>query len=54
MNFTMIAVLSALFGGIANILVKRVVKDIKPEHALGPGFLFVAVVLALFSPLFYH
>ncbi|KKW42013.1 MAG: EamA-like protein transporter family [Candidatus Magasanikbacteria bacterium GW2011_GWA2_56_11] len=52
-NFTTLAIFSALFGGLANIFVKRVVERVRPEYALAPGFLFIAASLALFSPWFY-
>ncbi len=52
-SFTLIAVASALFASIANILARTLLKDLKSQSVLGINFLTMAATLALLSPLFY-
>lgn len=52
-NFTLIAIGSALFGSIANILARTLLKDLKSQDILGINFLTMGATLLLLSPLFY-
>lgn len=54
-NFTIIALGSAFFAAIANILARTLLKgDLKSRDMLGINFLTMTSVLVLFSPAFYH
>lgn len=52
-NFTLIAIASAFFAAIANILARTILKNIRSQDMLGINFLTIAATLVLFSPLFY-
>lgn len=52
-SFTAIALISAFFGGIANILARTLLKDLKARDILGINFLTMGATLVLISPLFY-
>lgn len=53
LNFTIIAILSAVFAAIASILARTLLKDIKSKDILGINFLTMGAVLLLISPMFY-
>jgi drug/metabolite transporter (DMT)-like permease len=53
LNYTLLAVGAALFGSIANILARTLLKDLKSKDILGINFLTMGVTLVLISPLFY-
>lgn len=53
LNFTLIAVLSAGFAAVANILARTLLRDIKSQSILGINFLTMAATMVLISPLFY-
>lgn len=53
LGFTTLAILSALFAAIANILARTLLKQLKSKDILGISFLTTAVTLILISPLFY-
>jgi drug/metabolite transporter (DMT)-like permease len=53
-NFTIIAIVSAFFAAIANILARTLLKDLRSRDIIGINFLTLAVTLLIFSPLFYH
>lgn len=53
LNPTTIALLSAFFGAIANILARTLLKDLKSKDILGINFLVMAALLLLVSPTFY-
>lgn len=53
LSFTIIAIISAVFGAGTNILARTVLKEIKTKDMLGISFLTVAAVLLLISPVFY-
>jgi drug/metabolite transporter (DMT)-like permease len=52
-NFTTVAIGSAIFGAFANILARTLLKKVKAKNILGINFLTMAVTLALISPAFY-
>lgn len=54
LSFTGIAVISAFFAAIANILARTLLKDLKAKDILGINFLTMSVTLLLISPLFYQ
>lgn len=53
-SYTAIAIASSLFGAVATILARTLLKDIKSKDILGINFLTMAGTLVLLSPLFYH
>ncbi|MEK7583213.1 MAG: DMT family transporter [Patescibacteria group bacterium] len=53
LSFTTIAIISAFFSAIANILARTLLKDIKSKDILGINFLTMGATLVLISPLFY-
>lgn len=53
MNFTLIAIISALLGSIASILTRTLLKDLKSRDILGINFLTMGATLLVISPLFY-
>ena len=53
-NFTVIAVLSAVFAAVANIMARTLLKDIKTKNILGINFLTMGATLVLISPVFYY
>ncbi len=54
MNFTLIAIGSAVFGAIANILARTLLKELRSKEILGINFLTMGATLVLFSPFFYY
>lgn len=52
-SFTTIAVLSAFFAAIANILARTLLKEVRSQDILGINFLTMGATLLLISPLFY-
>lgn len=53
-DYTFIAICSALFAAIANVLARVLLKDIKAKSIVGINFLTMAVTLLALSPLFYQ
>jgi drug/metabolite transporter (DMT)-like permease len=53
MNFTLIAIASALLAAIANILARTLLKDLKAKNIVGINFLTMGATLMLISPMFY-
>ncbi len=53
-SFTFIAVASAVFAAIANILARTLLKDLRSQDILGINFLTMGATLVLVSPLFYR
>lgn len=53
-NYTLIAVGSALFAAIANILARVLLKGLKAKNIVGINFLTMAATLVVLSPLFYY
>lgn len=54
LNFTYIAILSALFGSVAALLARVLLKEIKTRDILGINFFSMAALMLLFSPSFYY
>jgi drug/metabolite transporter (DMT)-like permease len=54
LNFTVIAVLSAVFAAVANILARTLLKDLKARDILAINFFTMGATLLLISPVFYH
>ncbi len=52
-NYTIIAIASALFAAIANVLARVLLKGLKAKNIVGINFLTMAVTLLVLSPLFY-
>jgi len=50
---TILALGSAFFSAVSNILARTILKDIKTKNILGLNFLMMTGVLALFSPWFF-
>lgn len=53
-SFTTIAIASAFFSAIANILARTLLRELKSKDILGINFLTMGATLLLISPLFYH
>lgn len=53
-NFTLIAIASAFFAAIANLLARVLLKDLKSHDILGINFLTMGATLVLISPVFYR
>jgi len=53
-NFTLVAIISSVFGAIANILARTLLKDLKSRDILGINFLTMGITLVLVSPWFYY
>jgi uncharacterized membrane protein len=53
MDFTFVAILSAVFAAIANILARVLLKTLKSKDMLGINFLIMAATLLVVSPFFY-
>jgi len=54
LNFTYIAVLSALFGSVAIVLARVLLKELRSRDMLAINFLIMAAILLLLSPGFYY
>jgi uncharacterized membrane protein len=54
MSFTEIAVISAIFAAIANILARVLLKNLNSKSILSINFAIMAITLALLSPFFYR
>ncbi len=54
LSFTSIAIISAVFGSVAIVWARVLLKDIKARDILGINFLTMGIVLLLISPLFYY
>lgn len=52
--YTSIAILSAFFAAVANVLARVLLKEIKSKEIMGINFLTMGATLMLLSPLFYH
>src|SRR5690349_17349703 len=52
-HFSVVAIGSALFASIANLLARTLLKNVKAQEMLGINFLIMGATLVLFSPLFY-
>lgn len=53
-SYTSIAVASAIFAAIANVLARVLLKNLKAKNIVGINFLTMAATLLVLSPLFYH
>lgn len=53
-NFTLIAIISAFFAALANILARTLLKKLRSQDILGVNFLTMGVTLLAVSPLFYQ
>lgn len=53
LNFTTIAIISAIFAAVANILARTLLKNLRARDMLGINFLIMAVTLLVISPYFY-
>ncbi len=53
-DFTILAIFSAVFGALANVLVRVMMKKMLPINVLGISFVIVAIGMAIFSPLFFR
>ena len=53
-SFTTLAIFSAFFGGVSNILARTLLKELRAKDILGICFLTMGATLVLVSPLFYH
>jgi transporter family protein len=54
LSYTTLAILSAVFAAVANILARTLLKDVKSRDILGINFAIMAVTLLVLSPFFYH
>lgn len=54
MNFTTLALLSAIFGALGNVLAPSLLQQFKARHLLTVTFLTMAGILLLLSPWFFH
>lgn len=52
-SFTIIAIFSAMFAAVANILARTLLKNLRAQDILGINFLIMAATLLLISPFFY-
>ncbi|KPA17547.1 membrane protein containing DUF6, transmembrane [Candidatus Magnetomorum sp. HK-1] len=52
-DYTILALGSAFFSAVSNILARTILKDIKTKNILGLNFLLMTGILALFSPWFF-
>jgi len=53
-NYTLIAVASAIFAAIANVLARVLLKNLKAKNIVGINFLTMAATLLVISPAFYY
>jgi drug/metabolite transporter (DMT)-like permease len=53
MNFTLIAIGSAFFGALANLLARTLLKNTKSQDIFWFNFVIMGITLALLSPMFY-
>jgi drug/metabolite transporter (DMT)-like permease len=53
-SYTTLAILSAVFAAIANILARTLLKDVKSRDILGINFAIMAITLLVLLPFFYH
>lgn len=53
-SFTILALVSAIFASMANIIARVLLKDIKASSVIGVYFAIMAVTMLVLSPLFYH
>ncbi len=53
-SFAIIAIASAFFASIANILARTLLRNLRSQDILAINFLMMAAVLLLISPAFYH
>jgi len=54
LNFTILAIGSAVFAAIANILARTLLKNLRSQDILGINFLTMGATLVLVSPSFYY
>jgi len=54
LGFTSIAIASSVFGAIAAILARTLLKNLRTQDILGINFLTMGATLVLLSPLFYR
>ena len=54
LDFKLIAIFSALFGALSNIVARVLLKEYRSYDVMGLSFLMVGSTLLLVSPLFYH
>ncbi|MBI4652667.1 DMT family transporter [Candidatus Kuenenbacteria bacterium] len=54
LDYTIIAIISALFGAMANVLARVLLKNVKSYNVMGLSFLMVGSTLLMLAPLFYH
>src|SRR5438067_1530989 len=53
-KFTWIAIGSAIFGAIANIMARSLLKNLKAQDILEINFLIMSALLLILSPIFFH
>ena len=54
LSFKILAISSAIFAAIANIIAKTILKKVNSQDIVGINFLIMAGTMIIFSPLFYH
>lgn len=54
LQYTTIAIISAILGAIATVLARTLLKEVKAKEILAINFFTMGIVLLLVSPLFYH
>jgi len=53
-NYTYLAILSAFFASISNVLVKNILSTVSSKDILGINFMIMGAILLLFSPVFFQ
>lgn len=54
LDYTIIAIISALFGAMANVFARVLLKNVKSYNVMGLSFLMVGSTLLMLAPLFYR
>lgn len=54
LNYQSLAIASAFFGALSNILAKTILKDVKAKDVLGINFLMMTGIMAVLSPAFFQ
>ena len=53
-NYIYLAILSAFFASISNVLVKNILSTVSSKDILGINFMIMGAILLLFSPVFFQ
>ncbi len=53
-DYRLLAIAAAFFGGIANVLARTILKDVKSKDMIGINFLIMTGTLSIFSPAFFY